>query len=866
MKQKFLILDGSSLMFRAFYALPLLTAPDGTYTNAVYGFSNMLLKLLKDWEPDNIVVAFDKSRKTFRTKLYNEYKGNRDKTPDEFIMQIPLLKDLLAAWGITFIELDDYEADDIIGTLAKKYSKQGTHEIGIVTGDRDALQLIDDNIKVIFTKKGISETLVYDEDVFVKEYGFEPIKLIDLKGLMGDSSDNIPGIPGIGPKTASKLLLEYKSLEAVLENVENISANKLREKIVTNREMAVLSKKLATIECNVPLNTDEYTFSVNPDLSKLSEFCKKYNLKSIQKNIDELYAYDLFAQTEEKTKFDIKYATIDNETDLNNALSNILASNTLALSAVFEGVVPDVKVSMLSFALGENIYLLSDFELIKKLLASLNEYTGELIIYDAKNYYHVGGILSDNVFDVKLAAYIIDSESNDYSIEALAAKYSEKPYVKVSGKEECCQNVLFIGELKAKLSAKLTEQNMTELYEKIELPLVEVLTSMEKTGIFVNKQSLKEQSNDVGEKINELQREIYELAGEEFNINSTKQLGVVLFEKLKLPTIKKTKTGYSTNAEVLEELKSAHPIIEKILSYRVWTKLKSTYLDALPLLINEETDRVHTTFNQTIAATGRLSSSDPNLQNIPVRKEEGKKIRTTFEPGEGYDYFLSVDYSQIELRVLAHLSQDDNFLNAFRTGEDIHTRTAAEVFGLSSDNVPANMRRQAKAVNFGIVYGISDYGLSKDLGISRKEAGEYIEKYLQKCDGIKNFIDNTVAFARENGYVSTMFKRRRNLPSIKSSNFTQRSLAERMAMNTPVQGSAADIIKIAMIAVFRKLKEEGLRSRILLQVHDELLLEVPGDELFKVSALVKDVMENISRLSVPLEVDVNIGKNWAQAK
>lgn len=864
MRKRLFILDGSSLMFRAFYALPLLSSASGVYTNAIYGFSNMLLKLLKDWKPDEIAVAFDKSRHTFRTDIYPEYKGNRDKTPEEFVLQIPLLKELLSAWGISFIELDNYEADDIIGTIAKRRGASQNYEVFVVTGDRDALQLIDENIKVIFTKKGISETVVYDVEVFEEEYGFEPLKLIDLKGLMGDSSDNIPGVPGVGPKTATKLLVEYKSLEGVLENASSVSGKKLQEKLIENTELAVLSKRLATIDCNIPFDTDGLTLRIDPNIGELTAFCQKYNLKSVLKLINELYTSSLFDDV--SAAQELTYIPLDNDDAYLKFSAELTADTEIAVSALFSSKVPNLEFASIAVALGEKLWLAVDSQMSERVWNRLLEHQAECLFWDAKMYFHAGKKLPEKYIDVKLAAYLADPEATDYSLDRLAVKYG---FTGCNDVEEMLLPVWeakTIAELQKPLFDELSKKELVRLYYEIELPLIEVLAEMESVGIYVNSERLAEQSKKVSAHIDNLQAEIFDIAKEKFNINSPKQLGRILFEKLGLPALKKTKTGYSTNADVLNELRGMHPIIERILAFRVWSKLKSTYLDALPELIDERTGRIHTSFNQMVTATGRLSSSEPNLQNIPVRKEEGRELRNSFEPGTGYDYIMSADYSQIELRVLAHLSQDNNFLSAYKKGEDIHIRTAAEVFGVEPGNVTAEQRRRAKAVNFGIVYGISDYGLAQDLGITRNEAREYIKKYFEACSGVKEFIDKTVTEAHKNSFVKTMFGRRRDLLRIHSKNFNQRSLAERMAMNTPVQGSAADIIKLAMIAVSRALREYDLRSRVLLQVHDELVLEVPEDEKIRVEALVKECMENVVSLTVPLEVDIHFGKNWAEAK
>ena len=868
LKKRFVILDGSSLMYRAFYALPLLTAPTGEYTNAIYGFSNMLTKLMQDLKPDLLVIAFDKGKKTFRNELFAEYKGTRKPTPAELSSQIPLLHEFAAAWGIAFVEMAGFEADDIIGTLATK-AAAADYDALVVTGDRDALQLVQPNLRVMLTKRGITEMAVYDESVFQGEYGFMPKKLIDLKGLMGDTSDNIPGVPGVGQKTATKLLLEYGDVEGVLAHIDEVSGKKLKERLAENRDQAMLSKALATIECQVPIDFTVEEYEIRPDKEKLLQFCHRYEMKSVLKNLDRLLAQDNAIEAVPVRTAELPaYQLAADSQIMEQFLARVQKEKIVALAAGFSGKVPDMQIEGMALCTAGEI-LFAEGEQLAAIRQFLQAHELQMVVGDLKGFYHSGYASKEGFFDLSLAAYLLDPAVNDYSMEALFSRYLPDEPIPASfadAREQLVWEAWAMDRLRVLFAAKLEQDGLQKLYDEIELPLVAVLAEMEETGVYVNREHLQAKAREVGAHIAALQENIYTLAKGEFNINSPKQLGEILFDRLDLPPVKKTKTGYSTNAEVLETLRFQHPIIEQILSYRLWSKLKSTYLDSIDSLIAPKTQRVHTSFNQMVTATGRLSSSDPNLQNIPVRTEEGKQIRTLFEPGEGYDYLLSADYSQIELRLLAHFSQDKNFLEAFTHGQDVHARTAAEVFGIPMEQVTDELRRRAKAVNFGIVYGISDYGLSRDLHISRKEAAGYIESYFAKCSGVKAFIDRVVMDAHANGYVTTMFGRRRELPAIHSANYNQRTLAERMAMNTPIQGTAADIIKLAMIKAAAGLKAANVRSRILLQVHDELVLEVPKDEVDVVSAILKDAMENVVKLSVPLSVDINVGKNWAEAK
>lgn len=870
-QKRFLVLDGSSLIFRAFYALPPdLSDSHGQPTGAIFGFSNMLTKLIAEQEPDLMALAFDKSRHTFRTERYADYKGTRDKTPEELLSQFPLLREFAANMGIPFLEKDNYEADDIIGTLATQAAAEG-YDVRVVTGDRDALQLVRPNLRVLLTKKGISELKDYDTAAFEEEYGFEPLKLIDLKGLMGDTSDNIPGIPGVGPKTASKLLLAYGSVENVLAHVEDVSGKKLKERLMEYADQARLSKELATIELHVPeIEFVEADYRIQPDMEKMQAFCDAHELRAVWRNFERLYgpaelALDL-GDTGDAAAQDLSYDLWDEA-----AIKAAAEAPYLAVSGIFSGLAPFASLEGLAVVAGpyaEKAGFVPKDSAAFPALLNLLESEKQAAVFGLKRYDQAGVRGQNDFFDIELAAYLLEPERSKYALPELSQKYLQEmaPESFADERSRAVWEAKTISRLYPLLGAELEEEELTHLMKTVELPLVEVLAAMEQNGVYVNRAHLAEKTEEVADRLQTIEQSIYEMAGHTFNLNSPKQLGTVLFEELDLPVRKKTKTGYSTNAEVLESLRLEHPIVEQILAYRLWSKLKSTYLDGITGLIRTDTGRVHTSFNQTVTATGRLSSSDPNLQNIPVRTEEGRMIRALFEPGEGYDYLLSADYSQIELRLLAHMSGDENFIDAFKRGQDIHARTAAEVFGIPLEEVTPELRRHAKAVNFGIVYGISDFGLARNLHISRKEAGDYISRYFERYPGVRAFMDKVVAEARETGYVTTMFGRRRELPAIKSRNFNQRMLAERMAMNTPIQGTAADVIKLAMIAAYHRLKEAGVKSRILLQVHDELVLEVVESELDVVQAILRESMEHVVELSVPLSIDIHWGRNWAEAK
>lgn len=841
--EKFIVIDGSSIFYRSFYAMPNLTAPSGEPTGAITGFANVIVKILREFNPTYAAIALDMSKKTFRTEIFEEYKGGRAKAPDELNSQMAMMEEFAEVMGIKTLSAPNYEADDIIGTLAAQASKN--FSVDIVTGDRDAFQLINENTRVLFARN--TNLDIYDEEKFTAEFGFAPALLVDYKGLSGDTSDNIPGIRGIGEKTATKLLQEFGSLENILANAEKISAKKAREAVQNNIGIAKLSKKLAQIVCNVPnINFVAQDFKIAPNLNRVDDFCSRYALKVAKKRIHEIYdsEVNLFGDFTVENTADILEVPPISETDYDK----IFAAESLAIVGNF------VKA-------GDEIFEVDANKIF-------SEYKGKIFVHNLKKILKTLPCslspVSCFLFDVEIAAYLLYPERENYSCaELLTLEFdltlpNDSPAAEVTSLEK-------LGKLYAE---KLDAAELSKLYYEIELPLTEVLAKMEMRGVYVDTTRLESKSAEIENRIAAIEKNIYALADENFNINSPKQLAEILFDKLKLPPVtqtkKKTKSGVSTNAEVLENLRGIHPIIEEILNFRTLTKLKSTYLDGIKTLINPESHRVHTNFNQTVTATGRLSSSDPNLQNIPVRTEEGREIRALFEPGNGYDFLLSADYSQIELRLLAHMSDDENLINAFLSGEDIHARTAAEVFGVSIDNITPELRRKAKAVNFGIVYGISDYGLSKDLKISRKEAAEYISLYFARYPKVKIFLDDTIKQAHENGYVTTMFGRRRFLPMIKSPNFHQRGLAERMAMNTPIQGSAADIIKIAMINAEKNLS--GLQSQIILQVHDELVIETKENELAQVEKIVRESMENVANLKVPLVVDIHFGKNWSEAK
>lgn len=877
MSQKFVIIDGSSLVHRAFYALPELQTASGLHTNAVYGFANMLVKLIDDLKPEMMAVAFDKGRVTFRNNIYNEYKAQRKPTPQELSEQFPLVRDLVNAFGIVCLEEAGFEADDIIGTLATKGAQSGV-EVIVVTGDRDALQLISPQVQVLLTKKGISDMEKFDDAAFEAKYGVRVSQFVDLKGLMGDSSDNIPGVPGVGEKTAVKLIQEFGSIENILGNIEAVQGAKLKERLTLHAELARTSKELSRIMCEMDLKFVPEDFMIKPEAKRLQELCVKLEFRNLLTRIAKIIPAAVCATAPADVpqtplpQVDI----INTEDQVTALLVDVRQEGRAAVYPVISGRVPDIELVGLSIVTeSKSSYISVDAAGWNDIVAMLSDVGIAKIVYDAKTMHHISFILGCSIkgigFDVMLAAYLLDPIAANYPLSLLGEKYLGYE-VEQFAVSEACENdfaawaAQVVYQLYPVLQEKLQQNELEDLYDSIELPLAEALAWLEATGICINREYLIDMTAEITEKVEKLLIAIQEMAGEPFNVNSTKQLGVVLFDKLRLPVFKKTKTGYSTDAEVLEKLSGEHPIIDKLLEYRLLTKLKSTYLEGMQGLIHPITGRIHTSFNQTITATGRLSSSDPNLQNIPIRTEIGRRIRELFVPGEGYQYIMAADYSQIELRILAHLSHDKNLIDAFVNLQDVHSRTAAEVFDTPIEDVTSEMRSRAKAVNFGIVYGISDYGLARDIGVSRKEAAQYIENYFARYEGVKKFMTDIVREAHEFGFVTTLFGRRRYLPDINSKNFNLRSFAERTAMNTPIQGTAADIIKRAMIDVCRALREQGLKSRVLLQVHDELVLEVVGHEAQQVAALVKQAMEQAAHLVVPLTVDVKFGNNWAEAK
>ena len=867
MADKFLVIDGSSLIHRAFFALPPLTTQSGVHTGAVYGFCNMLLRLLADVQPKWLAVAFDKSRKTFRTEMFAGYKGQRKPMPSELSEQFPLARKVLEAMNIAVLELDNYEADDIIGTFAVHAPQDA--DVIIVTGDRDELQLLSSRTSVYFTKRGISDIKIYTPEVFAEEYeGLEPKQLIDLKGLMGDTSDNIPGIPGVGPKTALKLIGQYGSVENVLANADKISGKALREKVQNNKESALLSKKLATIFTDVPVNADLENYEVKALKPEARELLAGLEFRNMFDRFNAVMGtpdgdFGLFGEIVEDTPAGLPEEAVKTD-DEAQALFKLIAvrREITPLAVKFGGTLPDLYFERAELLCDGRIYAFTHGGAgWEQFFYWLADESAKKACCDSKEIIKTAlccGCEARGITDdIAIAAYLIDPARSEYSIKTVGEAYLPKAYA---------QEAKTIAELVPVLRSKLAEHEQIKLYEEMELPLARTLAKMELAGIKPDVALLDTLTKEMAAQIAALEILAEEQAGESFNLKSTKQLGVILFEKLGLPVIKKTKTGYSTDVSVLEQLKNEHPLVRTVLEHRKLTKLHSTYLEGLRPLINPVTGRIHTHFQQLVTVTGRLSSTDPNLQNIPTRTELGKKIREIFVPGEGYDYLLSCDYSQVELRVLAHIAQDKLLLESFLHGQDVHARTAAEVFGVPLNEVTGTMRTRAKAVNFGIVYGISDFGLAKQLDISRKEAGRYIENYLGRYTGVKKYMDDMVASAKKLGYVQTLFGRRRYLPDINSRNFNLRGFAERTAINTPIQGTAADIIKIAMVNVQNVLEQGGYKSRILLQVHDELLLEVTEKEREEVGALVKQTMESAVKLSVPLIADVNYGVNWADAK
>jgi len=853
--EKLFLLDGHSLAHRSFYALPLLTNESGEYTNSVFGFVRMLFKIIDDEKPDHIAVAFDLKGPTFRHDEYEDYKAGRKKTPDELIPQIDLIKDVLKSLNIPIITKKGYEADDVIGTIAKLAGSKGIN-VKIVTGDRDALQLVDERINIIYTRKGISDIVDYDVKKVKEKYELEPDQLVDMKGLMGDSSDNIPGVPGIGEKTATKLLKEFNTMENVLENIDKVSGKKRKENLRKYSEQAKMSKKLGKIvtDLDVDLEFDDLKLE-EPNFDEVINLFKRLEFNSLLDRFEE--------NIEEKLK-EITYEDIDSNESINELLKLINDKNEFAFTIV------DNK--RLIIKTDDKVFNFEPFDEFKSKLKNIFEDNNvKKISFDSKEnliFLKENGIECEGlVFDPQLASYLLNPDETPLTMTEMISREFNVSQDKLENNDNTNDQYLnYLYELKDIYTEKLKTKDLYSLFIDIELPLIKVLAEMECNGIYTDCEFLEKLSLEISKKIEDIEKKTYDLAGEEFNLNSPKQLGEILFEKLDLPVIKRTKTSYSTSIEVLEKLEGKHDIIPLVMDYRKYSKIKSTYVDPLLKLVNENTGRIHTNFNQMVTATGRLSSTEPNLQNIPIRTEEGRKIRKAFIAEKDDWVLLSADYSQIELRVLAHISEDKQLIKAFKEGQDIHTQTASEVFEVKPEDVSSDLRRHAKVINFGIAYGMSSYGLANDLDISNKEADEYINKYFERFPGVKKYMDDIVSKAKKDGFVRTIFNRLRYIKGINSSNYHRRSFAERTAINTPIQGSAADIMKIAMIDVYNLLNNSNLKAKMLLQIHDEIVFEVAKNELDKVVKLVKDKMESAVQLNVPVIVDFKEGKNLKEQR
>jgi DNA polymerase-1 len=890
-----MILDGNSILFRAFYALPPLKNKNGIYTNALYGFLSMLYKLLDEYKPDYICTTFDHKKPTFRHERFKDYKAGRAQAPNELVMQFALIRDILDVHKIRHLEIEGYEADDISGTLAKMASEKDMN-VFLVTSDKDYLQLVRDKVNVLLTKKGVTNIALFNQSILFDEYGITPKQFIDLKGLMGDSSDNIPGVKGVGEKTGLKLIKEYGSIDGIYENIDQIQG-KLKEKLESEKIQAYLSKELSEIIVDLPLelSIEELRYK-EPDKKELLEMYKEYDFRLFMSRIkpDEDRQMNLFSDNLSSTE-DVainKSSEAIKEAGVEEIIESSKKTGQMCLKFFYDG---ERALYASPIALGimtseDRIYYIE--ENLKTALSDLKS------VFEDDNIEKIGHNIKDEIiilnkreislngisFDTMIARYLLEPSEASYNIDRLVYEYhktdmqTEKDFLgsgvkKVSykdleknqRKEYMCHYLKAIWSIKPHMETQLMETDMDNLFKEVEMPLVKIMASMEILGFKINTDELKRIGEKLSQKIAVLELVIQEMAGAEFNINSPKQLGQVLFEELNLPVMKKTKTGYSTDVEVLEKLKNQHPVIQKIIEYRQLTKLNSTYVEGLLNVVDKETGRVHSSFKQTIASTGRISSTDPNLQNIPVKTDEGRELRKIFVHEDDY-ILIDADYSQIELRVLAHLSDDKNLIEAFRLGEDIHTKTASQVFHVPKDEVTSTMRGRAKAVNFGIVYGISDYGLSRDLDIPRKESKQYIENYLNFFSGVKTYMDDIIRKGKKDGYVETILGRRRYIPELSSRNFNIRAFGERLALNTPVQGTAADIIKKAMINVDRELRKKNMKSRLILQVHDELIVEAYKNEVEEVKRILKEEMENAVPLKVPVSVDLNIGETWYDTK
>ena len=882
MEKRLIIIDGNSIINRAFYALPDMSNSEGLKTNAIFGFVRMMFKIIEDYQPTHMSVAFDKKAPTFRHKQYADYKAGRKKMPDELAQQLQPLKDLLDKFNINRLELEGYEADDLIGTVAR-LGEENDFKVYIVTGDKDAIQLASHKTTTLITKKGVGEVEEYNYDSVLERYEMTPTQFIDLKGLMGDKSDNIPGVPGVGEKTGIKLLKQYSTIENLIEHTDELKGS-IKKKIEENKELALMSKELATIITNVPIEVKLEDLEYG-DYNKddVVEKFKEFGFTSLITKLLDIEG----GETTIKEEIDLKIEHLDNVEDF---IKKAEENKKVIIDVIGkEGNILDKRVLYVFLSLdGNEIYYVNEDELpqIKTLLSNpeIKKHG-----YDLKEDYILLKPyeieLNSMDFDITIAEYLIDSKSStSYECSAIAMKYLTR---KIKSKEDLLgkgakakkfdeiefdELSAYIGDILntvngvyPKMEEKLKETEMDGLFYHVEMPLVEVLGSMEYIGMKVDKDQLNELKEKFTTIINELENEIFELAGEPFNINSPKQLGVVLFEKLGLPVIKKTKTGYSTNAEVLEKLRDKHEIIDKITEYRQIVKLNSTYVEGLLKIINPKTGRIHSSFNQTITTTGRISSTEPNMQNIPVKTEMGRDIRKVFVADDNCK-LVDADYSQVELRVLAHMSGDENMIDAFKHGEDIHSKTASQIFDVDIKDVTSKQRIEAKAINFGIIYGKTDFGLSQDLNIPVPTAKAYIESYFSKYPKIKEFMDNAVETATETGYATTILNRRRYIPEIKASNFIVRNQGKRFAMNAPIQGSAADIIKVAMVNVYNKLKENEMKSKLILQVHDELIVEAVDEELELAEKIVREEMENAQSMDVKLDVDLNTGNSWYETK
>ena len=879
---KLVLIDGHSILNRAFYGVPDLTNAAGLHTNAIYGFLNILFKILDEESPDYLTVAFDVKAPTFRHEMFKEYKGTRKPMPEELREQVPVMKEVLQAMGIRIIEQAGYEADDLLGTIAKRAEAEGI-DVSLVSGDRDLLQIATDRIRIRIPKTKGGRTEIenyYAADVEAK-YQVNPVQFIDLKALMGDTADNIPGVPKVGEKTATDLMVQFGSLDGIYEHIDEVTKKSVKESLIQNKDLAYLSRELATIKLDSPLTYTLEEARVGNFFNEASYILfKKLEFKNL------LNKFEKGVSNEE---ISASFHLVENLAEVEALFTRILSDKDrqIGLKVVKEagrhGELLGVALHLQeegSFLVLKQGFLTEDY--LKEKIAILGAQC-RIATADIKSEYaYLQAQDTDRFFDVILAAYLLNPLKNDYTVEDIANEYLNlmlpekgQAFGRLSFKDAlnekpedflkyCCFEAYVCAQAAVCLQQKLEETQMDRLMREIEMPLTLVLFSMEEEGIRVNPEALKDYGEALSGKITELEQEIYSEAGCEFNINSPKQLGEILFEKMGLPGGKKTKTGYSTAADVLEKLSGEYPVVKHILEYRGLTKLKSTYADGLAAYIEDE-NRIHSTFNQTITATGRISSTEPNLQNIPIRMELGRQIRKVFIPKDGY-CFMDADYSQIELRVLASMSGDERLIEAYRSHADIHRTTASQVFHIPFEEVTDLQRRNAKAVNFGIVYGISSFGLSEDLSISRKEAAAYIEQYFETYPQVKQFIDSLVKEAKKNGYAVTLYGRRRPVPELFSSNFMQRSFGERVAMNSPIQGTAADIIKIAMIRVFERLKKEGLKSKLILQVHDELLIETALEEEEQVRMILEEEMVHASSLAVELEIDLHVGINWYEAK